>query len=211
MMSKKKIIFLLLINYIFFFSLNAEITNKIIVKVGNEIVTSLDLQNEIMTNLTINKMEINQNNIDEIKNYSIKNLINKKIKQIEIKKYNITEYSKNDINKYLTNIASEKFNTNVLGLKNIFQQNNISFEIFSENFKTELLWNTLIYSFYKNQMNINMLEIENEIKKYKDNEGIIDLTELKEKLLNQKKEEKLQLFSRSHFSNLESSIEIIFQ
>ena len=210
---KKKLFFFifvfLLINS-FFLSIKSELNNKILVKVGNEIITSLDLQNEIITNLVINKKEINQENINEIKNYSIKNLINKKIKQIEVNKYEIKDYNKKDLNNYLLNIASSRFETNILGLKDIFKKNDISFNTFSKNFEIELLWNTLIFSMYKNQTNINLVEVENEINKYKDNKTIEELAEIKKKILDQKKQEKLNLFSRSHFSNLENSIQINF-
>mgnify|MGYP001448586183 CR=1 FL=1 len=47
----------------------------------------------------------------------------------------------------------------------------------------------------------------NEIKKQ---ENKIKKDELKERILSKKKEEKLSLFSRSHFSNLEQSISINF-
>ena len=46
----------------------------------------------------------------------------------------------------------------------------------------------------------------NEIKKKSD----IDEEKLKENIINQKKEEKLNLFSRSHFSNLENKVVINF-
>ena len=214
MINLKKIlsllIFLFLLVNSFFLPVSSELNNKILVKVGSEIITSLDLQNEIITNLVINKQEINQENINQIKDYSVKNLINKKIKQIEIKKYDIKDYNKKDLNDYLINIASNEFETNIQGLKDIFNKNNISFESFSENFEIELLWNTLIFSIYKNQTNINLLEVESELNKYKNEKTIEELAEIKKKILDQKKQEKLNLFSRSHFSNLENSIQINF-
>ena len=39
----------------------------------------------------------------------------------------------------------------------------------------------------------------------------VEIDKLKKEILNKKKEEKLDLFSRSHFSNLENSITIKFQ
>ena len=44
-------------------NIQAEIKGKIIVKVGNKIITSYDLENEIKTQLFISKSKINQNNI----------------------------------------------------------------------------------------------------------------------------------------------------
>ena len=214
MKNLKKILSLLFFLFFlvnsFFQPLSSELNNKILVKVASEIITSLDLQNEIITNLVINKQEINQENINQVKDYSIKNLINKKIKQIEIKKYGVEDYNKKDLSNYLLNIASSRFETNIPGLKDIFKKNDISFDSFSKSFEIELLWNTLIFSMYKNQTNINLVEVDNELSKYKDNKTIEELAEIKKKILDQKKEEKLKLFSRSHFSNLENSIQINF-
>jgi hypothetical protein len=208
---KIKIVFL-----IFAFALgflpfsNAEIKNSILVKVGNEIITSLDLRNEILTNLIVNKIDVNQENIDASKNLAIKNLINKKIKRIEITKYQITDYNKNDLQKYLTNI-SNLFETNSSGLKKLFETNNIDYDTFVYNYETELLWNTLIFRIYSNQTNINIIEVENELEKIKNDKADLDPEEIKKQIINTKKQEKLNLFSRSHFSNLENSTNIEFK
>jgi hypothetical protein len=189
---------------------NAEIKNSILVKVGNEIITSLDLRNEILTSLIVNKIDVNQENIDASKNLAIKNLINKKIKRIEITKYQIADYNKNDLQKYLTNI-SNLFETNSSGLKKLFETNNIDYDTFVYNYETELLWNTLIFRIYSNQTNINIIEVENELEKIKNDKADLDPEEIKKQIINTKKQEKLNLFSRSHFSNLENSTNIEFK
>lgn len=208
---KIKIVFLIFAFALSFFSIsNAEIKNSILVKVGNEIITSLDLRNEILTSLIVNKIDINQENIDASKNLAIKNLINKKIKRIEITKYQITDYNKNDLQKYLTNI-SNLFETNSSGLKKLFETNNIDYDTFVYNYETELLWNTLIFRIYSNQTNINIIEVENELEKIKNDKADLDPEEIKKQIINTKKQEKLNLFSRSHFSNLENSTNIEFK
>jgi hypothetical protein len=208
---KKKIFFLIFIFVVNFLSFsNAEIKNSILVKVGNEIITSLDLRNEILTNLIVNKIDINQENIDASKNLAIKNLINKKIKRIEITKYKITDYNKNDLQKYLSNI-SNLFETNSSGLKKLFETNNINYDTFIYNYETELLWNTLIFRIYSNQTNVNIVEVENELEKIKKDKVDLDPEEIKKQIINTKKQEKLNLFSRSHFSNLENSTNIEFK
>ena len=208
---KIKIVFLIFTFVLSFLAFsNAEIKNSILVKVGNEIITSLDLRNEILTNLIVNKIDINQENIDASKNLAIKNLINKKIKRIEITKYQITDYNKNDLQKYLTNI-SNLFETNSSGLKKLFETNNIDYDTFVYNYETELLWNTLIFRIYSNQTNINIIEVENELEKIKNDKADLDPEEIKKQIINTKKQEKLNLFSRSHFSNLENSTNIEFK
>jgi len=208
---KIKIVFLILVFFPSFLTIStAEIKNSILVKVGNEIITSLDLRNEILTSLIVNKIDVNQENIDASKNLAIKNLINKKIKRIEITKYQIADYNKNDLQKYLTNI-SNLFETNSSGLKKLFEMNNIDYDTFVYNYETELLWNTLIFRIYSNQTNINIIEVENELEKIKNDKTDLDAEEIKKQIINTKKQEKLNLFSRSHFSNLENSTNIEFK
>ena len=208
---KIKIVFLIFVFFLSFLTIStAEIKNSILVKVGNEIITSLDLRNEILTSLIVNKIDVNQENIDASKNLAIKNLINKKIKRIEITKYQIADYNKNDLQKYLTNI-SNLFETNSSGLKKLFETNNIDYDTFVYNYETELLWNTLIFRIYSNQTNINIIEVENELEKIKNDKADLDPEEIKKQIINTKKQEKLNLFSRSHFSNLENSTNIEFK
>jgi len=202
---------LFLISTLFFSPLNSEMKNHIVAKVGNSLITSIDIENEIISNLIINKIEITQDNINKNKDYALRNLINKLIKREEINKYKITKYNKEDLQNYSLNVA-KSFDTNVKGLKEIFKKYNANYETFLRQYETELLWNTLIYSLYRDQMNINIVEVENEIANIVSaSKKVLKIDELKENILNKKKETKLSLFSRSHFSNLENTISIKFQ
>ena len=175
-----------LINNFIFSNLNSQIKTAIVLKVGNNIITSIDIQNEIITSLLIDKQEINQENIDSKKNYAAKNLINKSIKKSEINKYEIKDYNEQDLKNYVQNIAKE-LNTDSRGLKNIFKQSNIDYETFLENHKIELLWNTLIFQYYKNQTNINTVDLENEIEKIKYNKTEEEIKKIRKNFLDQKK------------------------
>ena len=73
--------------------------NKIIVKIDNQIITSYELKNKILTNIILLNEELNQNNINKNKKLALDSLINSRIKRKEFEKYNI------DINK--TNILSQ--------------------------------------------------------------------------------------------------------
>ena len=111
---------------------------------------------------------------------------------------------------FLDKVAKD-FNTNQKGLKNIFKQNNLSYESFVEKNKIELLWNTLIYTIYKNQININVVEVDNDLEKFKGNKSEEELKKLRQNILNSKRENQLSLFSRSHLSSLESTVPVNFQ
>ena len=198
------------INSFIYFEAKAKISTKIIVKVGDSIITSVDLQNEIMTNLHLKKLELTQVNIDKTKNLSIQSLIKSSIKRIEVNKYDLKNFNKTDLNNYIIAIA-KIFDTSPLGLKQVFKNLSIDYDVFVEKYKTELLWNTLIYQKFKNQININIIEVETEIEILGKDKSENEIKEIKKKLLQKKKETKLDLFSRSHFSTLESSIPINFQ
>ena len=207
-------IIILIINFISF-DVKSEIKNYIVVKVGNSVVTSSDIMNEIITNLIIEKKEITQVNIDNGKNYAVKNLIIRSIKNNEITKYEIVAYSKEELQRYIASTA-KILNTNSIGFKEIFKKKNISYDLFVERHKTELLWNTLIYAVYKNQINVNIIEVENEARKLlntmsKENQNADEFAKIKKKILQKRKQEKLSLFSRSHISNLENTVRIKFR
>ena len=173
-------------------------------------VTSIDIQNEIITNLVINGQEISQENINSNKGYAIKNLINKSMKRGEINKYKITNYSKKDLQNYIENIA-KTLNTNLDGLKKIFKQNYINYDVFVERHKIELLWNSLIFQLYKNQINVNIIEVNTEAENINKSNSKEELEKIKINILNKKKQDKLNLFSRSHLSNLENTLNINFR
>jgi hypothetical protein len=202
--------FLIFFNNNSFSNLYTQINNNIVVKIGELLVTSIDIENQIITNLIINKQEITQENIDKNKNFAVKTLINKSIKLGEINKYQIKDYNKKDLQDYSKNIA-KNLNANENSLRQIFKQYNIDYDSFLKNYEIELLWNTLIFQLYKNQINVNILEVENEVEKISKNKNLEELKIIKENILSQKKKDKLNLFSRSHFTNLENTVSINFQ
>ena len=212
-MKKKNVInilFFIFLNNFIFLDLHSKIVNIIIAKVGNSLITSVDLQNEIITNLLINKQDFSQENIESAKSYSLKNLINKTIKKDEIDKYKIKDFNRKDLNEYIDKVAKE-FATNQSGLEEIFKKNNVNYSKFVERYKIELLWNTLIFQIYRNQINLNTVEINNEIKKIKENKNDEELKQITKEITDKKKDDQLNLFSRSHFSSLENSIYIDFK
>ena len=165
----------------------SKINNKIIANVGNQIITDLDIEDEIKTMLILNQKKFSQENINQVKNMAMNALIKRSIKKNEILKYKVEDYDEKELNNYLIQV-SKKLNTDIEGLKNILESNLINYEIFIDKYKTELKWNNLIYSLYKNQLNINTVDIENELKKSLENKIEIveyELSEI-EVLFNQK-------------------------
>lgn len=157
---KQILIILLLIfqnSYLF-----GKINNSIIVKVGNEIITSIDVENEIKTLLFLKNLDINQENINRSKDYAIKTLIRNSIKKSEIKKYDVQDFSQKELDTYLEKI-SKNLKVEKSQLKFFFSSKGIDYSIFIDRYKNQLKWNKLIFDIYRNQISLNTVEIENEI------------------------------------------------
>ena len=160
-------IFCLLLFFSNNFFANAS-TNKIIVKIDNNIVTSYELKNKIRTALFLANQNINQENIDKTKNQALSYLINTKIKKSEILKYksNLNEIN---IDKQLMSISLNDLNN----FKKNFLQNNLDFEIFTEEIKIEVAWQQLIYDIYNKKVNIDDKTIESLLRKQVENKSSI--------------------------------------
>ena len=151
----------LVISIFFVSTLHSSIQNNIIAKVGNEIITSFELENKIKTNLLITRTQINQENINKIKKFALKSLINLKLKNSEIKKYN---YQDNQvaIEDHLRKISLQ-LNVKKSELKEIFTNNKIDYEQYLNEIKTEFLWQKLIYQIYVKKISVNDDEITSEL------------------------------------------------
>ena len=122
-MILKKIQFIYL--FIFYIISNiafANFENSIVVKVDNEIITNFEIKNKILSNLLLSGREINQKNINDLKNQSLEELIQTKVKIIELSKYNLS-IDRLQINQYLKSISKD----NIQNLKNEFKKLNLDF------------------------------------------------------------------------------------
>ncbi len=161
---KKKIIFFIIILLLQFNPVLGSISNKIIVNIGTEIVTSYELKNKIRMILFLSGQELTQNNIDKAKKVSLTSLINYKIKKQEVKRNKINISKDKNVEQILRNL-SNKYNTNEQGLIDIFKQNNLDFEAYLEEVKIEMAWQKLVYKLYINKINLNEDDINKEISK----------------------------------------------
>lgn len=174
-MKKKTIIIKILILSFFFNSnyLHANLQNKIIADVENEIISSYELKNKIRTTIIFNKDIINQESINKTKNQALKALINLKLKKSELKKYGYDSESVNS-NNYIERIAS-KYNTNLDGFKKIFSDNNLDYKLYTDEVKTELTWQQFILALYGEKTIIDEEEVKDELNKIiKSQENVIE-------------------------------------
>jgi len=153
-----------LIIFFLTFSKGLTIENKIILKIDNEIITTLDVYKEI-TNIKFFNKNLNNLSDEEIYQISIQSIIKYVIKKNEIsKKFKIVEIQNKD---YLDQLIEKTFKDlgfqNLQNFKNELIKREISFENFEEKLKIEILWNQLIFSTYYNKLVIDEEKLKKQI------------------------------------------------
>ena len=163
----KKFFFLKILLLFFLFkisTISASTQTKIIANVGNQIVSSYELKNKVNTILFLSNQKINQININNVKNQALIALVNSKLKKIEIKNYRIPIEKNENVNKFLSR-SSSRFNTDENGLKKLFEENNIDFDLYLDEIMIDLAWQKLIFSLYNDKIVLDENEINNELNK----------------------------------------------
>jgi len=165
-MSKKKN-FLLILAFIFFiFDSNSNsIENKILVKVENQIITSIDVNNEYKYLIALNP-SIKNYKKDDILKLSKKSIIQEKIKKIEIERnFNNPIIPQVFLEQILQNVYSKIGLTNLEDFKKYLINNNIDFENVKNKLEIEALWNELILIKFSSKVKINEKELKQRIKR----------------------------------------------
>ena len=203
-MYKKKIFFFLISCLFFLPSTIYSKENKILLRLNNELITSVDILNEIkyLTILNKNFSKITKNRkIDIAKN----SLIKQKIKYIEISKFKKNLSIENNIfeqiiKTYFLDLQIKKINDFEL----FFRSKNLDPEFVKEKIIIETIWNKLIFEKFSKNVKINKSEIEDSIKKKKIQKEYL-LSEIvfdvkKNEKLNQKYKSILNLSKEKNFS-----------
>ena len=161
-MKIKSIIFLILFN-IFFYIEAFGMENKILLKVENEIITSIDLKNEYLYLLALNPSlkNLNKNEILEI---SRKSLIKEKIKNIEISK-NIEnpDLPIQYLERVLQSVYKKIKIDNIDQFKKYLKINKIEYEDVLQKISTEALWNELIILKFSSKIKIDQNYLKEKI------------------------------------------------
>ena len=140
-------------------SVYANKNTQIVVRVENELITNYDIKSKIISLLILSNKEMNQKNINELKRISLENLIQSRIKKVELKNYNFkTNTSK--LNSYLATISGNDIDN----LKNRLIENGVDYNAFIDEIDTELKWRSFIYQKYSNKIQINLDEVDKEIR-----------------------------------------------
>ena len=180
-----KNIFIFITLMLFFFSKNTFAKeNKILFKINNKIITTVDIKNEIKYLKVINK-NINNLNREQLIEVAKKSLINEKIKENKIlsfvKKIEIEEKFLDPI---ILGIASQNNLKNKDELKNYLKINNIKYSYMLNKLTINAFWNQIIVDNFsskvvidKNKIKENILKKKNFVKSFNLSEIVFDINE----------------------------------
>ena len=164
-MYKKKILVFFGL-FFFIFNTNANsLENKIIFKIENQIITSLDINNEYKYLVALNT-GIKNVNKDDIIRLAKRSILQERIKKIEIEKnFNNPSLPQKYLEQILNNIYTKIGFSSLDDFKKYLINNNVDFETVKNKLKIEALWNELILIKFSSKVKINEKELKEKIKK----------------------------------------------
>ncbi len=159
--SAKKLLHLFFL-IIFFHGVAFSVENKIILKVNNEIITSIDILDEIIYLKTLNP---NLKNLDNNKLTQVAktSLIREKIKNIELSKFNNKRMSDEYLDNVIKNIYQNIGFKNMEEFKDHISSNNIDISTIKKKLTYEAFWNQLIYEKFFVKLKIDKEKIRKNI------------------------------------------------
>ena len=159
---KTKIIIIIL-SIIFFLKQVHANENKILFKVNNKIITTIDIKNEINYLNSINPTFKNLER-DRMYETSKNSLIRNKVKEITLEKMiKEIELDKTDFERILISVYSNVGITNITELQEYLLQFDISIQTLKKRMAIDSLWNQLIYEMYGKNIKIDLDQIKENI------------------------------------------------
>ena len=162
-LGKLKKLFLASLFIIFSIQNSNTIENKILFKIDNEIITTIDIYEEIKFLRTFTP-EINDLEDAELFEISKNSILRDRIKKIEILEF-VKELKVQD--KFLLNLIKNKYSkTNIDTLEDFriyLKKNNLDFNNVNEKLTIELIWNDLIYQKFNKKISIDREKIKKEL------------------------------------------------
>ena len=154
--------------FLIFFIVNSSyaVENKILFKINNEIITTIDLFNETQYLKSLNK---NLQNLEDEKIFEIakNSLIREKIKKIELSSLNqIMKINENFLENFILNYSNNNGFSTTADFKNFIEGKNLNFSEVKDKIKIEILWNQLIVNKYLHEVKIDKNKIRDSIDKF---------------------------------------------
>ncbi len=150
---------------------------KILTKIGNQIITNVDIENEYKYLVSLNK-DYQKLEKDKIFNLAKSSLLREKIKEIEIRKYFELGVQDSFLNSKIGELYTNLGFSNSLDFQRYLDQFDLRIEDVAKKIEIELKWNKLVYDKYKDQLVINERVLKKKIIDESKNKSSYNLSEL---------------------------------
>ncbi len=139
--------------------------NKILIKINNEIITTIDIYNEInfLKSINPNLQNIEKNQIFEIAKNS---LIKEKIKEINLlRNFEEIKLTQNDFKRLILKTYSRENIDNIESLEEFLKGFDINIQELKKKLTVSVYWNEMIIKRFSKNVSINREEIKKELLK----------------------------------------------
>ena len=154
--------------------------NKIVLKIDNEIITTLDVFDEINELKFFNENFRIMDNENEIYQIALQSILRHEIKKTEVFK-NIDKFQFAD-ETYLDSIIKKNYEklgyNNLTDFKENLRKNEVNFVKFKEKLKINLLWNEIIYAKFFDKVILNENKLRDQINNKKNINKTFNLNEI---------------------------------
>ena len=159
----KNKVYIILFTLVFFFNNLSASENKILFKIDNEIITTVDILNEInyLNSINNNLEELEKDKIFEIAKNS---LIRDKIKELVLlENFNLAEINEKDFeNLIISNYASKGLNT-IDNVNEYLRNYNLDSSKLKKKISINAIWNQMIFEKFSKNIQIDLEKIKEDL------------------------------------------------
>ncbi len=150
---------------------------KIIIKIENEIITNIDIENEFKYLIIFNK-SLQEMDKEKVYKFAKDSLVKEKIKKIEIVKYHELNKKNEMIDVMINNLYQNIGINSKDEFKKYLETLDLNFDKVYKKIEIEAVWNQMIYSKYRDKVIINQEKLKKRIKENPKENEVLLLSEL---------------------------------
>lgn len=155
-------------------TLFADISNKIVLTVGNLPITLYDLKQEVKLLSILNPGKLEDQSVEDLQSLGIESLTIKKIKEREIKKEQLDNTENEEFVEYEISRVLKSLNMDKQALERALAENQLEINDLKNHILIEIEWNRLVYAIYRNKIKIDEESINRKVEEYSMKENSYD-------------------------------------
>ena len=144
----------------------SDISNKIVLTVGNSPITLYDLKQEVKLLNILNPGQLENQSVKNLQSLAIESLTIKKIKEQEIKNNQLDNVEDDEFVEYEMARLLKSLDMDKTSLEKILTKNGLEIDDLRNHISIEIRWNRLVYGIYKNKIKIDKESVEKQLKEY---------------------------------------------